>query len=194
MQYEKAYSFLIANMENEFSAHLTYHNVQHTKDVIAASIHLAATENVSGEGLILLKTAALFHDAGFLEHHENHEAISCDYAKKYLPQFEYNTAQIEKICSMIMATKLPQTPADHLEQILCDADLYYLGTERYETTAEKLFEEFKENGLIKTLHEWKLKQIEFLSSHRYFTKSASAEREACKQKNLAALKSELNQL
>ena len=34
---------------------------------------------------MLLKTAALFHDAGFLENHNKHEEISCKLAKKFLP-------------------------------------------------------------------------------------------------------------
>lgn len=36
-----------------------------------------------------------------------------------------------------MATKLPQTPVDHLGQIFCDADLYFTGKDGYKSNAER---------------------------------------------------------
>ena len=76
MQYEQAYLFLIAKLEKELPSWLTYHNAEHTKAVIEAAEYLATTENITGEELTLLKTAALFHDGGFLESHTKHEELS----------------------------------------------------------------------------------------------------------------------
>jgi len=191
MQYEKAHSFLIQKLETGLPSYLTYHSADHTKGVIKAAEHLAVAENVSGDDLVLLKTAALFHDAGFLQHHQNHEDLSCQSARKYLPKFEYAPEQIERICQLIMATKLPQNPFDHLAQVLCDADLYYLGAEQYPVAAEKLFSEMKRFGRVKTKAEWELMQVEFLSVHSYHTKTAINEREAQKQINLQMLKTKL---
>ena len=72
-----------------------------------------------------------------------------------------------------MTTKLPQLAEDHLSQLLCDADLFYLGGNEYEIYAHKLYKEFKRNKVVKTEIEWKLKQAEFLSSHHYFSKTAT---------------------
>jgi len=191
MQYEQVFSFLIQKLETGLPSYLSYHNANHTISVIKAAEHLASTENVSDDKLVLLQTAALFHDSGFLQHHQNHEEISCKLAKKYLPDFEYSSEQIEAVCNMIMATKLPQTPSDHLAELLCDADLYYLGAEQYHAYAEKLFPEFKKFGFVKTRMEWELMQVEFLSAHVYFTKTAISEREAQKQINLQQLKAKL---
>jgi len=191
MQYEQVFSFLIQKLETGLPSYLSYHNANHTISVIKAAEHLASTENVSDDELVLLQTAALFHDSGFLQHHQNHEEISCKLAKKYLPDFEYSSEQIEAVCNMIMATKLPQTPSDHLAELLCDADLYYLGAEQYHAYAEKLFPEFKKFGIVKTRMEWELMQVEFLSAHVYFTKTAISEREAQKQINLQQLKAKL---
>ena len=118
MQYEQAYSFLINKLEKELPSWLTYHNAGHTKYVIASAEYLAKEEGIDGEELLLLRTAALFHDAGFLESHNKHEEISCKLAKKYLPAYEYNPEQVEAICKMIMATKLPQTPSTELGKYL----------------------------------------------------------------------------
>ncbi len=189
MQYPEAYNFLMNKLENDLPPFLVYHNAQHTKNVITAAEHLAYKENISDNDLILLKTAALFHDAGFLQQTDNHEEISCEIAKRHLPQYNYTAAQIEIICSAIRDTKIPQTAEDHLGKILCDADLYYLGTDDYTALADNLFKEFKKTNSIKTLAEWQGRQIAFLSSHRYFTQTAIQEREDKKQINLQKLKS-----
>lgn len=191
MQYEQVYSFLIKKLETGLPSYLTYHNANHTISVIKAAEHLATAENIVGDEVVLLKTAALFHDSGFMQHHQEHEEISCKLARKYLPDFGYKPEQTEAVCNMIMATKLPQTPTNHLAQLLCDADLYYLGEEQYNVYSEKLFPEFKKFGLIKTRMEWELMQVEFLSAHTYFTKTAIGEREVQKQINLQQLKAKL---
>jgi uncharacterized membrane-anchored protein YitT (DUF2179 family)/HD superfamily phosphodiesterase len=191
MQFEQVYSFVILRLEIGLPSYLTYHSADHTKSVIKAASHLAKLEDISGDDLVLLQTAALFHDSGFLQHHQNHEDLSCQAARKYLLDFDYTPEQIEVICQMIGATKLPQTPLDHLAQVLCDADLYYLGSKKYQEVAEKLFSELKKFGQIKTKAEWELRQVEFLSEHTYFTKTAISEREAQKQINLQQLKAKL---
>ena len=188
MQYENVYSFLMPRLEKELPAWLSYHHANHTKNVIAAAMQLAAEENIAGDDLTLLKTAALFHDAGFLQQTDGHEEISCILAREFLPDYEYSDGQVEHICRIIMATRLPQSPADHLSEILCDADLFYLGKDDYSATAEKLFQEFKKTGVVKTETEWQLKQVEFLSSHTYFTKSATRLLQEKKQDTLQQLK------
>ncbi len=191
MQFEKAYNFLIARLEKGLPSYTTYHNIEHTKNVINAAAYLAELENVTGEDRTLLLTAALFHDAGFLQNHKNHEKISCQVARKYLPQFNYSIEQIDSICTMIMATKLPQSPGNHLSRILCDADLFYLGNDEYTEYSHKLFLEFKKNGMVKTYANWLMKQIDFVSTHRFFTKSAIESQEQKKQETLKNLKTEL---
>lgn len=175
MQYQQVYDFLMPKLENELPEHYYYHNADHTKGVIEAAIHLAAGEGVAGDDLVILQTAALFHDAGFLQQADGHEEISCIWAREYLPAYGYNAQQVEHICRTIMATRLPQTPADKLGQLLCDADLYYSGKEGYTANAEKLYKEFKYRGFVKTESEWSLLQLEFLSAQHFFTATAQQE-------------------
>ena len=195
MQYDKVHTFLLHKLQNELPTFLTYHNAVHTQSVIDSVEQLAIAEKIQGDDLILLKTAALFHDAGFLHvhHAHSHEERSCRFAEKLLPNYGYSHEQIDEICQLIMATRMPQNPSDHLGQILCDADLYYLGTEQYASTADKLYKEFKKDGQVKTPSEWLLKQVEFLDSHHYFTQTAINEREPQKQKNLAVLRANFEQ-
>lgn len=191
MQFEQVYTFLIDKLEKGLPAFITYHNVAHTNHVLQAAIHLATAEGVQGDDLTLLKTAALFHDAGFLQNHQDHEKISCQLARKYLPEYDYTPEQIAEICTIIMATQLPQTPTNQLSKILCDADLYYLGTDDYDAFSERLYHEFKKNDIIQTQLEWQMREVEFLSAHTYFTKTAALENESKKQEILNRLKLKL---
>ena len=188
MEFQQAYSFLIPELERKLPASLTYHSTNHTKDVIQSVQHLAAFECVSEEELQLLLTAALFHDAGYLENSNNHEEASCKIARLYLPRFNYSEEQVDKIEQLIMATKWPHKPLNKLEEILCDADLYYLGTNQYFQTADNLYRELQETGVIMGRKEWQKKQIDFLETHTYYTNTATIECAACKQKNLNLLK------
>jgi uncharacterized membrane-anchored protein YitT (DUF2179 family)/predicted metal-dependent HD superfamily phosphohydrolase len=187
MQFEKAYEFLINKLEKELPHFVTYHNAQHTVDVVAGVQKISEAEKLSHDETELLKTAALFHDAGYLKGHEDHEALSCNVAREQLPQFDYNPQQIERICQMIMATKLPQKPTNLAEEILCDADLLYLGSETYFERAEKLRSEFEATGNTRAIGDWNKTQIDFLKKHRFFTLTAVKEKEHRKKENLQRL-------
>ena len=191
IQYERAHAFLMEKLQQELPDDLTYHHAGHTSGVIADAEHLGIAEHLPEEELILLKTAALFHDAGYLEKYAGHEEVSAEMARKYLPEYGYSRDQIDTVCRLIDVTRLPSAPADLLERIICDADLWYLGTEQYAIFADKLFPELKKYGLLKTKTEWMLRQVEFLSAHTFYTATAIREREVQKQKNLQQLKSKL---
>jgi predicted metal-dependent HD superfamily phosphohydrolase len=180
-QYDKVGKLLLPKLKNELPSHLSYHNYNHILTVINATAYLLKKENVSEDDKWMVMTAALFHDAGFLRGYQNHEEMSCDIARETLPSYGYSEECIDSICQLIMATKLPQTPLDHYAEILCDADLFYLGTDHFFRNATGLFKELKEIGFIKTEEEWDEKQLNFLHQHRYFTKSAIAELEPKKK-------------
>lgn len=187
MQVEAAGSFIIDKLEKELPAYLVYHNVGHTQQVLKHALALAAAEGITGKELDLLCTAALFHDAGFIEKYTGHEEVSCHIAQEHLPQFGYTPAEIKAICELIMATKIPQTPKSYLAKILCDADLYYLGTDDYGVMTEKLYPEFLKQGFAKNKMEWQRQQIAFLESHQYFTTTAREQLTGMQKKNLILL-------
>jgi len=60
-------------LKKGLSKDLIYHSLDHTLDVLKAVERLALLEGVTDEALFLLKTAAIFHDAGFIEKYENDE-------------------------------------------------------------------------------------------------------------------------
>jgi uncharacterized protein len=191
MQYEQAKEIILKKLENELPQHLSYHSVAHVKDVCNAASEIAASEGITGEDLTLLMTAALFHDSGFLFGAAEHEKKSCEIAKQYLPGLGYTDGQIERICGMIMATKIPQTPHNHLEEILADADLDYLGRDDFFTIGERLYEELAMFGIINNKDDWNRLQVRFLENHHFFTRTAIQSRKAKKEAHLTFIKSQL---
>lgn len=171
--------------------YLTYHSINHVHDVLHSAIDLAEQEGVNGDDLILIKTAILFHDSGFLEEPKNHEERSCKIARHYLPEYEYSEGQIKKICGMIMATHIPQTPTNHLEEIVADADLDYLGRVDFLTISDYLYEEMLYFGMVSNRDEWNRIQVKFLEHHHYFTSTALKTRKPKKMEHLQAIKSKL---
>lgn len=188
MQFEAVRKFIIKKLKTELPSHLFYHSVGHINDVYTAAEKLAEGENIEGKNLTLLLTAVLFHDSGFTIQQKDHEEISCQIAKQYLPSFEYIEPDIVTICGMIMATKVPQKPQNHLEQIICDADLDYLGREDFYDIGNKLYSELSLYGMIQNEVEWNRLQVRFLEGHHYFTKTAIRLRQSGKDAHLLAIK------
>lgn len=178
---------VLQRLEKDLPSHLAYHNAAHTKAVLAATQTLAAAEELNDEDTLIVCIAALFHDTGFLKTSKNHEAASCNIARQLLPDYGCNSLFIEKVCSLITVTKLPQRPSDKLECILCDADLHYIGTSTYTATADKLYIEFKKEGMVRNRKEWQQKQVSFLMAHRFFTPTAQALYGSVKDTNLKEL-------
>lgn len=191
MEFEKVKEMMLKMLQDELPQHLSYHSVSHVNDVLEATVRIATSENISGDDLALLKTAAVFHDSGFLQGAQEHEWKSCEIAKEHLPKYSYTEQQIEQICGMIMATKIPQLPKTHLEEILADADLDYLGRDDFFTIGNRLYDELSMFGIVNTADDWNNLQIRFLEKHHYFTKTAIESRKDQKDKHLAYLKSEI---
>ena len=155
VQIEKAEEYVRQILQSRLPAFLTYHNYFHTQDVTHAAMALAKEEGVTNENdLLLLKTAALFHDSGYIYNYENHEAEGCRIARAALPGFGYSEEQIQTICNMIMKTKLPSDPETLLEKLLCDADLDYLGRDDFKELGDKLYKEFLEMKKVSNERRW----------------------------------------
>ena len=185
MDFEKAKETVVSHLEKNLPADLFYHGIHHTLDVFDAALVIAENEKIdSADDLTLLKTAALLHDSGFTIDASKHEECGCDLAREILPTCDYSDSQIDQICGMIMATKIPQKPLNLLECIICDADLDYLGRDDFFKIGDTLYQELKAYDKIKDATQWNQLQIAFLSNHRYHTEFSRGNREIKKQENL----------
>ena len=165
-----------------------FHDYAHTQYVMEKVIEIGEHEGCTEEEINLLTAAALFHDTGYLNTYADHEEESCALARKYLPNYGYSVADIDRVCEIIMATKTPQSPQNKLEEIIADADLEYLGTESAALKAHNLFLELHHLDPSLTRKAWNEIEISFISQHQYFTKYCKENKEPMKQAYLKTLR------
>ncbi len=189
IQFTDIQEIILDKLEKELPDFLYYHNVKHTVDVVTEVELIGWGEGCSDEEILLLKTAGLFHDAGHTVEYDNHEFYGTELARKMLPRYNYTPEQIEKICSIIMATKLPPKPKNLLENIICDSDLDYLGRSDFIPVSNTLYEELKAQNKMGSLNDWNKMQVKFISGHQYFTKTARSLREVNKQLQIERIQS-----
>jgi uncharacterized protein len=180
-------TFVVDLLKNNIPVFYYYHNYQHTLYVVDKAIEISNEENCTAHETDLVSAAALWHDTGFIKSYTDHEEEGCLLAKEYLPVYGYSKEDIDKICGMIMATQIPQSPQNKLEEIVADADLEYLGTDDAAAKAEHLFKEWRHMDPSLTREEWNRKQIAFLRSHHYFTRYCKEKREEAKLSYLQGL-------
>ncbi len=190
MVFEEIKNRIYEDILEKLPSHLTYHNLNHTAYVLEKAVFLAEQSGVSSSDLELLKLAALFHDTGFIDNPKDHEEKGCKIAQTYLAE-DLSEDELSKIYGMIMATKIPQSPTNHLENILADADLEYLGTDLFEEIGESLFEELKHFNPNFTSQAWDELQLVFMQKHNYHTDYCQKYREPKKQENLLSVKKRL---
>jgi uncharacterized protein len=187
-------SKILQLLRTDLDPRLTYHCPEHTEDVLRQLERIAAAEKITDKRLLLLmRIAALFHDTGFLRTYKGHEAESCVFMLEYVGNGVLKDREIELINGMIMATKIPQSPVNLPEMIICDADLDYLGRGDFESISNSLRDEFLIYGVIKNEEEWNHLQVNFFNSHRYFTTTSLRDRLPVKMQQLERLKLKLTE-
>ncbi len=188
MDFEHARHYAIERLTHELASELTYHSIWHTRDDVVPSVELLARHSdVTGDDLMLLRTAAYYHDIGFIERRDEHEAIGVRIAAATLPDYGYTSDELQIISGIIMSTRLPQSPHTLLEQLLADADLDVLGRTDFLQRNQALRAELACYGTIVSDATWYRSQIQFLNQHHYCTTAATELRHAGKQHNLATL-------
>ena len=174
---------------------VVYHDISHTLNVEKAAERYARLEGVDEENILLLRTAALYHDTGFILQYHHNEEFAIQMAESYLPRFGYSEEQIALISDMIRATESHQEPQTLMAQIMCDADHDYLGRADYYTIANKLRLELENNNVHMTDIEWIEFQLRYLDNvHRYYTETAQNIRLIGKKQRIAELKMQLEKL
>lgn len=182
---------ILQHLKENLSEYLFYHSPEHTERVINAAIHIAKNENVSEKELLLIKIAALFHDTGFLNTYDLHEEESCRIAVEELKPYHLSQTEMDAICSMIMATKIPQIITNTFDAILADADLEYLGTDDFDAISHLLFRELQHKNPKLNLNDWNRIQIHFFENHHYHTSFAKSNLESKKQAHLEKLRNSI---
>ena len=184
-----AESFVSDLFQNKVNKSIRFHNLVHTQAVVVACEEIAQYYQLHEEDHLALIISAWFHDTGFSSGNAHgHEEVSIKLASDFLQEHNADAALIKKVSSCIEATKMPQSPKNLLEQILCDADLFHLGTddfaERNRLLREELVE-FSKQDISKK--QWRKMNVSFLENHKYFTDYCRRKLQPVKEKNLKEL-------
>lgn len=180
----KALEILNSNLPSD----LYYHDAQHTLDVLNVINQYIRRNKIDKTNTYLLKIAGLLHDIGFTAVRINHEEKSAEIAEALMLEFGFTTESIKIVQSLIIATKIPQTPKTELEKIICDSDLDYLGRKDFYEISNKLYKELHASSMVSNEIEWNKLQIKFLEDHKYHTEFAKKNRQAKKEKRILEIK------
>ncbi|WP_027382611.1 Pycsar system effector family protein [Epilithonimonas caeni] len=182
-------------LKDKLSSVYTYHNLDHTIQVVEKIKILAKEENISPEDTENLLLAGWFHDLGYVDDADNHEEESRKIASDFLKQHQFPEERIAKIGELILATDKFYKPKNHLEEVIKDADLYHLASDDYFRICENLRQEIKEVHHQKfSKQQWSELNIVFFSKHQFYTKYAKENWQPIKEKNVDRILSSIQNI
>lgn len=189
MDFELARKSILQKLKTALPSTIVYHDLNHTLYVEKAAQRLAYLEGIQGEELILLRTAVLFHDVGFIMTAEDNEEIAIKLMQTELPQYGYSNEHINTISKIIRATIRGSKPESLLEKIMCDADHDYLGRANYHVIAKRLRIELEHQGKLMNEKQWIEFQLNYLENeHIFHTETSKNIRGEGKNKRIEELK------
>jgi Uncharacterized protein conserved in bacteria len=196
MQYRELLDQLRAHVANLFQTHqderFIYHNLHHTEQVVENVVRIANHYQLSDQDFFIVVAASWFHDMGYFFDCTQHESRGASLANDFLSANGVSSEVIEQVKGCIMATKMPQNPEGLLQQIVCDADLFHLGSDRFKERnrlMRKEAEAFIKHKIDKA--DWRIKTIALFKAHHYHTEFCQQLLNAKKAENLAELESKL---
>ena len=167
---EKAEALVTTLYLEHLPAWARYHTMEHTREVVAGCMEIGMGMQLTAEELDVIVLAAWFHDVGYVDGAEEHEERSAAIAAQFLRKEGYPSERIPLVVGCIRATKIPQHPSSALERIVCDADVMYIGGNRFREHSDTLREEWEKRMDIRFGEvEWLQKNIEFVGRCDFHT-------------------------
>ncbi len=186
--YKKIEEYVKGLFEQMHAPALVFHNLEHTQNVVKRTQEIAGHYKVSENDMLVLYAAAWFHDTGHLfTEPSKHEEMSADIMRKFMKDHDVDEKIIKSIQECIMATKIPRNPNTLLEEIICDADTYHLGTKEFKETNRRAMEETRlKTGEIDPV-KFNEGAINMLQNHHFYTAYGRELLDKRKGKNLKKL-------
>lgn len=187
---EAAGQYVKAQYQQHPNPNLVYHDLTHTQQVVDAAEQIAAHYRLQEQDLLVVMVAAWFHDTGYLlGNFRDHEDKGAELARTFLQSQQVPEAIQQQVAGCIMATKMPQNPHNLLEEIVCDADLFHLGSKHYKERSKVMRQEVTATlGKDISSGAWAGTSLIFLENHQYFTDYCRVLLKQQKEENIAWLK------
>ncbi len=187
--YKKTEEYVTDLFNNNENPALVFHNLDHTKNVVERTKEIAGHYYLSEKDMLTVYVAAWFHDTGYLfTDPGHHEEKSVELMREFMKGQSQDEKVVDKIEECILATRLPHQHDQLLQQIICDADTYHLGTKEFKDTNKKVWEEFNLHGTVISKKEWAIKTLDLLTAHQFYTKYCQDLLDDRKQKNMKKIK------
>lgn len=190
----KAKAFAEETFNNAVFDRLTYHNLEHTQDVVRAAEIVGKQSDLSADEMESVIIAAWLHDIGYVNGGAEHEAAAAEMAQQMLSQWGASSRKAMEVADAIRATRVPQQPHTMVSKVLCDADLYQLSQPGHLEHSQKLREELEaQKGEAIPEEVWLKTTLEFLQRHQYHTPYGKTVLEREKKKNIKELRQALGE-
>lgn len=186
--YKKVEKYVSDLFRRDQNPLLVFHNLQHTEYVVRKAREIAGHYQLSEKDMEVVFIAAWFHDTGYLQAPAAvHEEKSVELMKIFAQDNNIPADIITEVEGCIMATARNKEPAGLLQQIICDADTYNLGTKDFKKTNKQVYSEWKNfnPSLLKSTFDEGA--IDLLQTHQYYTSYCKEQLQETKIKNMKKL-------
>ncbi len=191
---EKVKNHVLLLFKTHDASKFLYHSRLHTEQVVKVAAEIAGYYHLNEKDFFIVTTAAWFHDTGYFEQVSGHEVVGAKKAELFLKDQQIEDATIQAVKGCILATQLPQKPVNLLEEIICDADLYDLGTDDFIKRSKLLRQETALlNHKVIGKRKWFKKTLRLLEDHHYFTDYCRQNLNRNKQEHIKDLKNKLGE-
>jgi hypothetical protein len=154
--------------DDEAPPDLYFHNSSLVKSVCVQADLLATAEKISEEEFIILKLAAVFLFAGYINDYDKPLESCFSSADEILPRYGFDQKTISEVKRLIQ-NSFRDKQESVTDNILHDARYDYLGRVDYIRLTEKLLREESEYGKSHTRKEWIDIQRKLLIDHEFIT-------------------------
>lgn len=192
MIYSRMLEEIEAYVTQLFQKHETekqlFYNLARTCEVVSRTEEIAANVSLSDSDRFVLLAAAWFQNTGRLFSTAGAPTEkSVDVARSFFATNPpADDGLTEKIETLVRYTAFTRPPENVREEVLHDANTYYLSQDNFKKLNKALRKEERLKGSNKDLN-WKQNTLAFLNQHNYYTPYCRTKLEKKKLSNIAAL-------
>jgi predicted MPP superfamily phosphohydrolase len=184
----EATNFVRQWYQKKMPATLAFHSFLHVQEVLKVVDKLIQKEGIEPEEAVQLQLAGQFQYTGLANDTKHYQEESVKVFTQFLAKQGHTAEAFQLGIDLILSTKQNKTTS-HLEQILYDANHYYLGKKNFFTHAKLIRLEWEHiNGKNYTEKAWSKELMNLIINTNYYTKWARKKYSKQKLKNLAKQK------
>jgi predicted metal-dependent HD superfamily phosphohydrolase len=193
MQYEllikQAEAYISKYMQKHANPKLLFHNLQFTKNTVSVATKIIKQYTLEEKDSFIVMAATWFLNAGYSRDIFHPEEASLKIAEEFFCKSGVDIDTIEEIKKCMLAAKTPAVPGQLEQQIIWDANTFYLGSPGFFSYNKLQYKEAELLGMVSIdKSEWKRNMIQLLESHQFYTDYCRDRLNSKKLENLEILR------